>query len=79
MDLKEEESDEDQNTVTRTDPAQGTTVAEGTTIVVYYSDGREKVPNLVGKQQAEAETAVRNAGFEPRVISRPTPTSRPAP
>ena len=54
--------------MTRTEPSQGTTVAEGTRIVVFYSDGREKVPNLVGKQQGEAENAVRNAGFEPRVI-----------
>ena len=68
VELKEEESDEDKDTVTRTEPSQGTTVAEGTTIVVYFSDGREKVPDLVGKQQAEAENAVRNAGFEPRVI-----------
>ena len=42
--LKEEESDEDKDIVIRTDPSQGTTVAEGTTIVVYFSDGREKVP-----------------------------------
>jgi beta-lactam-binding protein with PASTA domain/tRNA A-37 threonylcarbamoyl transferase component Bud32 len=66
--LEEEESDEERNTVTRTEPSQGQTVAEGTTIVVYYSDGREKVPDVVGKQQAQAETAIRNAGFEPRVI-----------
>jgi beta-lactam-binding protein with PASTA domain len=77
VELKQEESDEDQNTVTRTQPSQGTTVAEGTTIVVYYSDGREKVPNLVGKQQAEAENAVRNAGFEPRVIQS-ADTTKPA-
>ncbi|MBB3045515.1 Stk1 family PASTA domain-containing Ser/Thr kinase [Nocardioides sp. LMS-CY] len=67
--LQKEESDEDKNRVTRTEPSQGTTVAEGTTIVVYYSDGREKVPDVVGKQQAQAETAITNAGFEPRVIN----------
>ncbi|WP_036507189.1 Stk1 family PASTA domain-containing Ser/Thr kinase [Nocardioides sp. URHA0020] len=75
--LKKEESDEDKDTVTRTEPSQGTTVAEGTRIVVYFSDGREKVPNLVGKQQAEAENAVRNAGFEPRVIQS-SDTTKPA-
>ncbi len=77
VELKVEESDEDKDTVTRTEPSQGTTVAEGTTIVVYFSDGREKVPDLVGKQQAEAENAVRNAGFEPRVILS-ADTTKPA-
>jgi eukaryotic-like serine/threonine-protein kinase len=77
VELKKEESDEDKDTVTRTEPAQGTTVAEGTTIVVYFSDGREKVPNVVGKQQAEAETAIRNAGFEPEVITS-ADTTEPA-
>ncbi|MFW6883750.1 Stk1 family PASTA domain-containing Ser/Thr kinase [Nocardioides sp. CPCC 206349] len=66
--LEEEESDEERNTVTRTEPSQGQSVAEGTTIVVFWSDGREKVPDVVGRQQAQAETAIRNAGFEPRVI-----------
>jgi beta-lactam-binding protein with PASTA domain len=77
VELKKEESDEDKDTVTRTEPSQGQTVAEGTTIVVYFSDGREKVPNVVGKQQAEAENAIRNAGFEPRVIQQ-ADTTEPA-
>ena len=75
--LHEEESDEDRFRVIRTDPSQGETVAEGTTINVYYSDGREKVPNVVGKDQAKAEEAIRNAGFEPRVIES-SDTTEPA-
>jgi serine/threonine-protein kinase len=77
VELREEESDEDKNTVTRTEPSQGTTVAEGTTIVVWFSDGREKVPDVVKMQQADAETAIRNAGFEPRVITN-ADTTEPA-
>ncbi len=68
VELKEEESDEEKDVVIRTNPTQGEMVAEGTTIVVSFSDGREKVPNVVGQQQAQAETAIRNAGFEPRAI-----------
>ncbi|KQW47581.1 protein kinase [Nocardioides sp. Root1257] len=67
--LKQVESDEDKNTVISTDPSQGQTVAAGTTIIVSFSDGPEKVPNVVGLQQAEAETAIRNAGFVPRVFT----------
>jgi eukaryotic-like serine/threonine-protein kinase len=77
VELREEESDEDKNTVTRTEPSQGETVAEGTTIVVWFSDGREKVPDVVKMQQADAETAIRNAGFEPRVITN-ADTTEPA-
>jgi eukaryotic-like serine/threonine-protein kinase len=77
VELRQEESDEDKDTVTRTEPSQGSTVAEGTTIVVWFSDGREKVPDVMGKQQGEAETAIRNAGFEPRVITS-ADTTEPA-
>ena len=68
VELKEDESDEEKDTVIRTDPPQGETVAEGTTIVVYFSDGREEVPDVVGRKQGQAENAIRDAGFEPRVI-----------
>ena len=67
--LKEEESDEDRGVVTRTEPSQGSEVAVGTMVVVYYSDGPEKVPYVIGMQQGDAETAIRNAGFEPRVFT----------
>jgi len=77
VELREEESDEDKDTVTRTEPSQGQTVAEGTRVVVWFSDGREKVPDVVGKTQADAETAIRNAGFEPRVIES-ADTTEPA-
>jgi serine/threonine-protein kinase len=67
--LKEVESDEDKGKVVSTDPSQGQTVADGTMVVVSYSDGKEKVPDVVGKTQEEAETAIRDAGFEPRVFT----------
>jgi serine/threonine-protein kinase len=66
--LKEEESDEEKGIVTRTDPSQGENVAKGTRIIVYFSDGREKVPDVIGMKTSKAEEAIRNAGFEPRVV-----------
>src|SRR5699024_2326310 len=42
--FQEEDSDEDRFQVLRTDPAAGTSVAEGATVTVFYSDGPEKVP-----------------------------------
>ena len=67
--LKEEESDEDKDTVTRTEPVAGRDGRRG------HHDRRlllrraaRRCPTWSGKQQADAETAIRNAGFEPRVI-----------
>ena len=67
--LKEVESDEDKGTVISTSPAQGETVAADTMVVVSYSDGPEKVPDVVGMQQADAENAIKAAGFVPRVFT----------
>ena len=75
--LEEEESDELKDVVVRTDPAQGEVVAEGTTVTVYFSDGREEVPDVVGMTQPQAKNAIRNAGFEPRVVER-SDTTEPA-
>jgi serine/threonine-protein kinase len=72
--FQEEDSDEERYQVLRTDPAAGTSVAEGTTITVFFSDGPEKVPDVVGMKQAQAERAIREAGFVPDVRTDPTST-----
>lgn len=65
--FEEEDSDEDANQVLRTEPSAGTPVAEGTTVTVFYSDGPEKVPDVRGLKQGEAERTIREAGFVPDV------------
>ena len=67
--LKEEESDEEKGMVIRTDPAAGEAVPIGSEVTVFYSDGPEKIPDVVGMQQAEAEQAIRDAGFIPDVVT----------
>ncbi len=49
--FEEAESDEEKFQVLGTTPAAGTSVAEGTTIVLTYSDGPEKVPDVRGLKQ----------------------------
>jgi len=66
--LKEEESDIEKGLVTRTDPPAGQSIPKGSEITVYYSDGPEKIPSVVGMQQADAEQKLRDAGFEPFVV-----------
>jgi serine/threonine-protein kinase len=65
--FEEEDSDEEKNQVLSTTPTPGTSVAEGTTIVIVYSDGPEKIPDVRGLKQAEAERKIREAGFVPDV------------
>ncbi|MGB0101479.1 MAG: Stk1 family PASTA domain-containing Ser/Thr kinase [Nocardioides sp.] len=75
--FEEEDSDEDAGVVLRTDPSQGETVADGTTVTVYYSDGPEEIPNVVDMMRPEAKNAIRNAGFKVEVIENPN-TTKPA-
>ena len=59
-----EESDAPKDQVIETDPAAGEEVPEGTKITVYFSDGPEKVPDVVGMTEGEAEQALKQAGFK---------------
>ena len=51
--------------VIRQDPANGTTLNKGDTVTIYISQGTEKakVPNVLGKTEAEAKSALEAAGF----------------
>jgi beta-lactam-binding protein with PASTA domain/tRNA A-37 threonylcarbamoyl transferase component Bud32 len=68
VDLVEVESDAPKGQVVETNPAYPNTLRKGSTIKVSYSDGPEKVPDVVDMTQADAEQAVRDAGFVPDVI-----------
>nr|WP_239021891.1 Stk1 family PASTA domain-containing Ser/Thr kinase [Nocardioides jishulii] len=63
------ESDEPLNQVVRTDPAAYKEVPEGTVVTLFVSDGPEEIPNVVGMTQEAAEKALRDAGFEPDVLT----------
>jgi serine/threonine-protein kinase len=66
--FEERESDEPQGQVLETDPAPGASVPEGSVVTVYYSDGPEEIPDVVGKTQEEAERILREAGYVPDVV-----------
>lgn len=68
--LAEDQSDEDEGTVLATDPAPGTTVAEGSLVTVYYSDGPEEVPDVVGRTEKQARQILTAGGFAVKVIPR---------
>jgi len=62
--FQEKEDDAPRGDVVETDPAAGEQVPEGTTVTVLFSDGPEKVPDVVGMTQEEAEQALKRAGFK---------------
>ena len=73
----EEESDEDRGQVLRTDPAAGQLAADGAKVSIFYSDGKEKVPDVVLLQQSDAERLITEAKFNPVVVESGN-TSEPA-
>ena len=65
---EERESDAPKGQVVETSPPAGTQVQAGSTVTIYYSDGPEKIPDVVGMQRTDAEKALRDAGFVPDVV-----------
>jgi eukaryotic-like serine/threonine-protein kinase len=61
------DSDQPKGTVVSTDPPAGTKVARDSDVTVSISRGPQKVPNLVGHTQAEAEQMIKDRGFTPQV------------
>ena len=55
-----------------TDPSGGTSVDPGTTVDITVSSAEVEVPDVSGLTQSEAETRLRNAGFEVQVDTQVT-------
>jgi len=68
------ESDAPAGQVIETSPAAGQDVPEGTRVTVFYSDGPEQIPNVVGLKRGAAEQTLRNAGFVPDVVESSSTT-----
>ena len=66
--LRETDADADPGTVTRTDPSAGATVPEGSVVTVFYSDGPEQVPDVVGRREEGAREIIEQAGFSADVV-----------
>jgi serine/threonine-protein kinase len=75
---REASSSVDAGKVTRTDPAAGDRVDEGSTVTIYVSSGPEQtaVPNVLGMTADQAKAEIEGAGFTYR--SGGTAPSNPA-
>jgi serine/threonine-protein kinase len=66
-------SDKPADQVIASDPAESTAVDAGSAIKVTVSKGdQKKIPNVVGKTEAEAKAAISAAGFRPNVVPQET-------
>lgn len=62
---------------TRTEPAAGETVAPGDSITLFTSTGLVTMPDLVGKKQADAESALKELGLTTNVVQQETTDAKP--
>ncbi len=83
--LRREESDEETDTVVRTDPEAATSVSSGSTVTIFWATGPAEVPNVVGLKQGEGDPAAgagrlqRLGGRGSRHPGREGPGARPGP
>ncbi|WGX99514.1 Stk1 family PASTA domain-containing Ser/Thr kinase [Nocardioides sp. L-11A] len=66
---RECDTDDDKGTVVEQNPPGNTMVDREATVELCVSDGPETVPSVVGMKQADAERAIKDAGFVPVVRS----------
>ncbi|TNY37776.1 Stk1 family PASTA domain-containing Ser/Thr kinase [Thermomonospora catenispora] len=71
-------NDVEKGLVVRTTPGPGQEAAQGSTVVMYVSSGPQNitVPNVVGQTESQADTTLRTAGLDVRVV--PVPPQHPA-
>ncbi len=74
--LKQKDSDEPKDDVVEMDPSPGTKVADGSSVTLFFSDGPETVPDVVGKTEDEARKLIKDAGFEVSVVRDSTTESK---
>jgi serine/threonine-protein kinase len=72
--VEEEESSAPSGEVIRQSPSAGSELPRGSTVTIVVSAGEEqaKVPNVIGKERAEAVETLRAAGLEPSVQEQET-------
>ena len=73
--LTQRDSDEPKDQVVEMQPPAGTQVSEGSKVTLFWSDGPEEVPSVIGKTEAAATELIEDAGFK---VSRVTDSTTEA-
>ena len=75
--LSERGSDEPADRVVEMQPPAGTDVAQDSRVTLFWSDGPERIPEVVGLSEAEARQQIEAAGFEVSVVNDSTTRAEP--
>jgi beta-lactam-binding protein with PASTA domain len=67
--LTQRDADDPEDEVVEMQPPAGTEVRDGSKVTLFWSDGPEEVPRVVGKTEDEARQLIEDAGFR---VSRVT-------
>ena len=73
--LTERDADDPKDQVVEMQPPAGTQVSDGSKVTLFWSDGPEEVPDVIGKTEAEATKLIEDAGFK---VSRVTDSTTEA-
>jgi serine/threonine-protein kinase len=73
--LTQRDADEPKDQVVEMQPPAGTEVSDGSKVTLFWSDGPEEVPDVVGKTEGEATNLIEDAGFK---VSRVTDSTTEA-
>jgi eukaryotic-like serine/threonine-protein kinase len=73
--LTERDADDPKDQVVEMQPPGGTEVSDGSKVTLFWSDGPEEVPDVIGKTEAEATQLIEDAGFK---VSRVTDSTTEA-
>ncbi|WP_084622339.1 Stk1 family PASTA domain-containing Ser/Thr kinase [Demequina oxidasica] len=68
--VEEDNKDFDEGRVFETDPAEGTDVKAGSTVILHVSTGKVALPNLIGLQEDEARQQLTDLGLIPTVTDK---------
>ena len=70
--LMPRDTDDPRDQVITMQPSAGTSVDAGSKVTLFWSDGPEQVPSVVGRTQAQATELIEAAGFQTSVVTDPT-------
>ena len=62
--LTQRDVDDPKDQVVEMQPPAGTRVADGSKVTLFWSDGPEQVPAVVGKTEEQARRLIEDAGFK---------------
>jgi len=74
--LTQRDADDPKDEIVEMQPPAGSKVADGSKVTLFWSDGPESVPNVVGKTEREATRLIEDAGFRVSRVTDSTTESK---